>query len=260
VCFFSYNTAEEEIKVSLFKLSHVEQTFIHFLTDMYINSAEFSELCNKNEIMDGFIEILFPIVCACDEVSIETELYSKNFGVEFDINAAFETYMNSGVSGIIPILISISKQPTQYIDDEPAEEMTSFSSGSNLLNIITDNLTSSPLSSSPLRASPLQSDTEEDLFNIPKIIKAKKPGYTEHKNAAVESLLEFIVSICVNSIVDLKTKPPAGLEILLRVYIYLLIHYISCFLFFYFTLKDNNKSSFQSFPPSLLEHQVHKAF
>ncbi|CAB4400230.1 unnamed protein product [Rhizophagus irregularis] len=221
----------EETKETLFKLSHVEQTLIHFLADMYNNSAEFSELCCKSEIMDSFIEILFPIVCACDEVSIETELHSKNFGIECDINAVFETHMSSGTSIIVPILTSISKQPTQYIDDEPAEEMTSFSSGSNRLRIITDNLTLGSLSSSPLRSSPLQSDTEEDpIFNVPETTvnqRAKRTDYAEHKNATVESLLEFIVSICINSVVDLKTKPLSGLEVVLR-----------------------------SFPPSLLEHQI----
>lgn len=217
----------EETKETLFKLSHVEQTLIHFLADVYNNSAEFSELCCKSEIMDSFIEILFPIVCTCDEVSIETELHSKNFGIECDINAAFETHMSSGTYIIVPILTSISKQPTQYIDDEPAEEMTSFSSGSNRLRIVTDNLTLGSLSSSPLRSSPLQSDTEEDsIFNVPKTTvnqRVKRTDYAEHKNATVESLLEFIVSICVNSIVDLKTKPLSGLEVVLRVYINLYI-------------------------------------
>jgi len=200
---------------------------------MYNNSVEFSELCGKSEIMDSFIEILFPIVCACDEVSIETELCSKNFGNEFDIDAAFETHMNNGVSGIIPILTSISKQPIQYIDDEPAEEMTSITSGSNLLSISTENLTSSPSSLSPLRTSPFQSDTEEDSIfisnNISKTTinpKVKKPDYAEHKNAAVESLLEFIVSICVNSIVDPKTKPSGGLESVLRVHIHIFLYII----------------------------------
>ncbi|CAI2171444.1 16368_t:CDS:10 [Funneliformis geosporum] len=222
----------EEIKDTLFRVSRIYQTLINFLTDMYHNSTEFSELCVKCEIMDNFLEILFPIVCSCDEVSIETELYSKNFGYEVDIDAAFEAHINNGVSGIIPILASISTQPIQYIDDEPAEEMTSISSGSNLLNILTDNLTLSPSLSSPLRASPLQSDTEDDPifnYNVPTTMspKEKKPDYAEHKNAAVESLLEFIVSICVNSIVDPKVKPLAGFECVLK-----------------------------SFPPSLLEHQI----
>ncbi|CAG8462143.1 12484_t:CDS:10 [Funneliformis caledonium] len=223
----------EEIKDTLFRVSRIKQSLIHFLSEMYHNSTEFSELCVKCEIMDNFLEILFPIVCSCDEVSIETELYSKNFGYDVDIDAAFEAHMNNGVSGIIPILTSISKQPTQYIDDEPAEEMTSISSGSNLLNILTDNLTLSPSVASPLRASPFQSDTEDEpifSYNVPKtavIPKEKKPDYAEHKNAAVESLLEFIVSICVNSIVDPKVKPLAGFECVLK-----------------------------SFPPSLLEHQI----
>src|SRR5204862_187166 len=109
-------------------------------------------------------------------------------------------------------------------------------------NIVINNLSSSPLSSSPLRSSPIQSYMDEDsMFNIPKTpTKAKKTDNTEHKNAAVEGLLEFIVSICVNSIVDPKIKPLTGLETLLKVHTIFLLY---CRIFVLF-LKIINKFLF----------------
>ncbi|CAG8477297.1 10337_t:CDS:10, partial [Diversispora eburnea] len=225
---------DKPTKETLSKLSHVEQTFIHFLTDMHNNSTEFSELCYKSEIMDVFIEILFPIVCACDEVSIETELYSKEFGLSFDADSTFEKLLsnnlsNNGVSGVLPVLNTFLRQSKHFFDEEHGEEMKSFSS--NPMIITTEPFQDSPYDS-PTRSSPTQSDLEDEpdsLFvgiRLPER-KEKKPEYEEHKNTTVESLLEFIVSICVNSILDVKTKQLAGLDIVLR-----------------------------SFPPSFLEHQI----
>ncbi|CAG8446303.1 7064_t:CDS:10 [Dentiscutata erythropus] len=223
----------ESLKETLSKVSHVEQTIIHFLMDMYNNSSEFSELCCKGEIMDGFIEILFPIVCACDEQPIETELCNKDLGLSFEVDIATDLFMNSinnNTPGALPVLANLPRS-IQSFDDETGEEMITISTGNNIVTILTDTSTVGP-SASPTQTSPVNSDIDNEPdpgFRIkPPIRRAtKKPDYSEHKNATVESLLEFVVSMCVNSIIDPKLKPLAGLEIVLR-----------------------------SFPPSLLEHQT----
>ncbi|CAG8807174.1 25071_t:CDS:2, partial [Gigaspora rosea] len=210
---------------TLSKVSHVEQTIIHFLMDMYNNSSEFSELCCKGEIMDGFIEILFPIVCACDELPIETELCNKDLGLSFDNDIATDLFMNSinsNTPGALPVLANLPRS-IQVFEDETGEEMITFSTGNNIVTILTDTSTVSP-SASPTQTSPIDSDIDYEPdpgFRIkPPIRRAtKKPDYSEHKNATVESLLEFVVSICVNSIIDPKLKPLSGLEIVLRVFL-----------------------------------------
>ncbi|CAG8445955.1 14997_t:CDS:10 [Cetraspora pellucida] len=230
---FEAEKESDPLKETLFKVSHVEQIIIHFLMDMYNNSSEFSELCCKGEIMDCFIEILFPIVCACDEVPIETELCNKDLGLSFDVDTATDLFMNSinnNIPGVLPVLANLPRY-TQSFDDETGEEMIIFSTGNNIATILTEDTTISP-SASPTQASPVNSDIDDEPdsnFRIkpPTRRMTKKPDYSEHKNATVESLLEFVVSLCVNSVVDPKLKPLAGLEIVLR-----------------------------SFPPSLLEHQA----
>ncbi|CAG8480599.1 18870_t:CDS:10, partial [Gigaspora margarita] len=207
---FEVEKESEPLKETLSKVSHVEQTIVHFLMDMYNNSSEFSELCCKGEIMDGFIEILFPIVCACDELPIETELCNKDLGLSFDNDIATDLFMNSinsNTPGALPVLVNLPRS-IQVFEDETGEEMITFSTGNNLVTILTDTSTVSP-SASPTQISPVD-------------------NYSEHKNATVESLLEFVVSICVNSIIDPKLKPLSGLEIVLRIQFesYVLLHVI----------------------------------
>lgn len=221
------------MKEALSKLSNMQQTLVHFFTDLYNNSSEFSELCYKSEVMGGFIDILFHIICSCDEILVDDELHSKNLGLNFDADAAFDNYANIGSTGILPVLTSISRQSTQSFEKELREELKSIPSKSPLLSVVSDAITSSP-SSSSFNVSPAQSDTEDETINsysIPKMPpkpKIKKPVYAENKNSTVESLLEFIASICINSIIEPKSKALAGLEVVLRV-----SHYKSLLFFIY---------------------------
>ncbi|CAJ0639828.1 8424_t:CDS:10 [Entrophospora sp. SA101] len=222
----------DHTKEALSKLSNMQQTLIHFFTDLYNNSPEFNELCYKSEVMGGFVDILFHIICSCDEILVDEELHSKKLGLTFDADTAFENYANIGSTGVLPVLTSISRQSTQSFEKELQEELKSIPSKNSHLSVVSDMITISP-SSSPFNLSPAQSDTEDETvnsYNIPKMplkSKFKFPIYAENKNSTVESLLEFIASICVNSIIELKSKALAGLEIVLR-----------------------------SFPPSYLDNQI----
>ncbi|CAG8523942.1 7035_t:CDS:10, partial [Paraglomus brasilianum] len=226
--FLAAEREREAGKESLSKLSHVEQTLVHFLADMNSNSHEFSEFCSRNEILDGLIDILFPIVCASEELPIESELFSKDMSLSFGVDVSLE---GSNIYSLIPILSNIRQPKTN--NDEPGEEMTTFSSGTQLL------MTAEPINVDslgiPFSTSPMTSDVEEVSKPQPRrkstrdSIK-KESDYTALKNATVEGLLEFVVSICVNSIVDVKAKSLSALE-----------------------------TVFKSFPPASLDNQIHFA-
>jgi hypothetical protein len=77
----------------------------------------------------------------------------------------------------------------------------------------------------------------------------KNHEYTSIKNATVEGLLEFVVSICINSVVDARGKPLGAVDTVLKVSAsdhgkkFLISNSIALFLP-------------QSFPPAYLEHRV----
>ncbi|CAG8433004.1 6306_t:CDS:10 [Ambispora gerdemannii] len=188
--------AQDATKEQLAKLSQIQQTLVHFIAEMYSTSSEFGELCCKSEVMDNIVEILFPIVCASNEVSVETELNSKDIDLSFDSESSFDVHLGNINPHGLPILTNMKLQKIHI--DEPAEELKSFPTGSV-----------SSISRTPLKNS-------------------KKSEYAIQKNATVESLLEFVISVSANSVVDANVKSLLGLEMVLR-----------------------------SFPPSLLDHQIH---
>ncbi|KAG9303640.1 hypothetical protein G9A89_018537 [Geosiphon pyriformis] len=220
-------------KDSLARLSHVQQTLVHFIADMCSTSSEFGELCCKPEVMDGIIEILFPIVCASEEVLVETELHSKDFDLSFDVETSFDAHLGNTSTNVLPVLSYMKRQKSLALMDEPAEELRSFPTGSGLFLVNSEHLQNSP-SNSPFGYSPIQSDGEDENHRKYSSISrghfktpSQKSDYAIQKNPTVESLLEFVISVCANSVVDSKVKPLLGLDMVLR-----------------------------SFPPSLLEHQI----
>ncbi|CAG8486905.1 4172_t:CDS:10 [Ambispora leptoticha] len=121
----------DETKEQLAKLSQVQQTLVHFIAEMYSTSSEFGELCCKSEVMDGIVEILFPIVCASDEVSVEMELNSKDIDLSFDSESSFDVHLGNINPHVLPILTNMKRQQSQVHIDEPAEELKSFPTGSD---------------------------------------------------------------------------------------------------------------------------------
>lgn len=90
----------------------MEQTLIHFFSDMYTHSNDFKEICCKPEVIDIIVEILFPIVCGSEEVPVETELYSKDSILTFDTDAT-DSETNSVIAA------TVSDEPGNYDEGEP---------------------------------------------------------------------------------------------------------------------------------------------
>ncbi|KAF0535603.1 beach-domain-containing protein [Gigaspora margarita] len=111
--------------------------------------------------MDGFIEILFPIVCACDELPIETEKKNKDQKNSFDNDIATDLKKNSikkNTPGALPVLVNLPRS-IQVFEDETGEEMIKKTTGKKNVTILTDTSTVKK-SASKKKISPVDSDID----------------------------------------------------------------------------------------------------
>ncbi|ORX90609.1 beach-domain-containing protein [Basidiobolus meristosporus CBS 931.73] len=199
------------IEKSLLELAKVQQTLIHFLTEMYITSSVFKELCCKPNIIDQVVGILFPVICGSEEVTVDTELYSKDSNVTSEAEKVFDSHTSISVT-------STSSEIKESIAQTQRPKKP-------YMNVLSSNK-DKELSSEAKQK--LSISTKLRSFSSP-IVKPtlKRSDSTIQKNATIECILEFLVTLCVDSILKPVTKPLAELDLALR-----------------------------GFPPSFQEHQV----
>ncbi|KAL1921841.1 uncharacterized protein VTP21DRAFT_10483 [Calcarisporiella thermophila] len=80
-----------------------QQILISFFSQLSIENTKFVNICLVPESIELLVNIIFHLICACDPVSIETELHSKGIGLTFDSVTTIKSYTGAETS-IQPII------------------------------------------------------------------------------------------------------------------------------------------------------------
>lgn len=277
-------------KVRIAKIARFLQTLAQFFSDAFEGApAELREFVSSQEVVDGYVDILYHVVCDLgQEMTAEEELNSRAFGLDFNADAAFEYQVSYGNTSsaqflrlnsrrvpavkaapkVIPVPVwaqtqerSISQSPHGSQEEgnfivvskdrplqasPPSSPVPSSSSSPELPITVSDVSNAPPNVSTDVDkpATPIVS-TESQRGDSP--VSPQRPPFrprrmseiTNLKNSTADSLMEFVVMMCVDSITNPSTKsliafdnalraaPPSRLEDQMTFATFLMRHVLS---------------------------------
>ncbi|KAI8643957.1 hypothetical protein BD408DRAFT_137123 [Parasitella parasitica] len=235
------------------EVSRTMDDFIQLFNELYQSRPAFKDACNKQDVLDCMVQILFPSVCPTHQMTAEDELTSKDVVLtNFDLD-----HLNSPSSAApSPIDSPYFDRFSKYNDDDTASiDSNATMSGSS---IIKRGGTSALMTKTSPHVSKrgnafiakLRSASWSQANATPTSVKVQQ-------DPMMNSLLNFVVDICVESITDPQSKnngtlllvfsafPPSSHEQQLVFESYLLTH-----------IAQNLKCTFQVEMESLLDPRV----
>ncbi|KAI9243795.1 hypothetical protein BY458DRAFT_448104 [Sporodiniella umbellata] len=186
--------------------------FINLFNELYDKRPLFKESCNKQDVLDCFVQVLFFNVCQANSMTAEDELSAKDAllsSAEVDQNTPISTVSS-------PAELS---NPFDRINSLSAEEGLSSESPAVSPGRIIKRGGTSALTT---KTSPHVSRRTQSY--IPRLRSASWSQFTYLKNAktAQESLsdplLDFVVKICVQSVFDSNDKNLSGLGLVMNAF------------------------------------------
>ncbi|KAF7722919.1 hypothetical protein EC973_002599 [Apophysomyces ossiformis] len=180
--------------------SHMLEELMQLFNDLYLNRIDFREALCRQEIIDAMTEILFPIVCKVDVISIAEEL-----GIKEDAWTLIDVEVSTPDS-TTPSPIGGRAFFDELLPVDPA--------GGGVSIIKRGGMTSLTTKTSPhvnkrsgamlprLRSVSLSSTNSQANVSI-------------SKDIALQALLGFLVNISVQSVIDPRSKALSGVSLLL---------------------------------------------
>ncbi|KAI9471033.1 MAG: hypothetical protein EXX96DRAFT_491090 [Benjaminiella poitrasii] len=203
------------IPASRSHILNVINDFVQFFHEMHNNLPFFKEACNKPEVIDCIVYYLFPSICPTHQMTAEDELSSKDVVLtHFDLE-----HLNSPTSAISSPIDgpAFSDRFGKNVDDDTVS-IKSTNTNSSVSIIQRGGTSALTTKTSPhvvKRVKPfttrLRSASWSQANVIPtNIIATKEP--------IVDLLLNFVVDICVQSIIDPLSKHLKGLMLVLSAF------------------------------------------
>ncbi|KAI7902410.1 uncharacterized protein BX663DRAFT_435357 [Cokeromyces recurvatus] len=192
------------------QISNIINDFIQLFNELYNNRLSFKEACNKQDVADCLVSILFPCICTTHQMTAEDELSSKDIVItNFDIE-----HVNSPTSSVLSPVDGAERFGRTLEDD-----VTSIDSTNTNSSIIKRGGTSALMTkTSPhvsKRINPLMTRLKLASWSHTNIISVNIKSIQE---PFVNFLLNFIVDICVQSIIDPLSKQLNGLVLVLSAF------------------------------------------
>lgn len=181
------------------ELAKMLQTVIQFLEDMHTKCPVFRDFCANSSFLQDLFGVLFPIVVSSDTVSAETELRARDSALTFD---GGDVVIKSLSNLPPPIVRTVTIQDNEGQLNSPTSSRQSTLRRASSFVLIT----SEPTAYSPSSAK-LTSTT-----NFP-ALKTTKITVT---NTVVESLLELVVAVFVESVMERREF--SGFELFTKVH------------------------------------------
>ncbi|KAI7889530.1 uncharacterized protein EV154DRAFT_423692 [Mucor mucedo] len=199
-------TNKEATPASKAFISRTMDDFIQLFDELYNSRPVFKEACNKQDVVDCIVHILFSSVCHTSNMTAESELNSKDVVLNnFDLDhlASPSSAVSSPIDGSSPYLDRL-----RDMDDTASIE--SVNTGSSIIK-------RGGTSSLMTKTSPHVSKRGQAFMT-----RLRSASWSQGSNLAppmtlqdpmLESLLNFVVNICVQSIVDPHSKNLNGLSL-----------------------------------------------
>ncbi|KAI8380254.1 hypothetical protein BD560DRAFT_323822 [Blakeslea trispora] len=223
------------------RISRIFDDFIQLFNEMYEHRPLFKEACNKQDVVDHVIQILFSSVCYTHHMTADDELNSKDVVLtNFDLDhmSLPSSAAQSPIDGP-----SFPERFGRALDDDAR----SIDSATTASSIIKRGGTSALVT----KTSPHVSKRNQGLVTrLRSASWSQSTGPTLHikmlQNSMMDSMLNFVLNICVQSIIDPQSKnlnnllavfgglPPSSHDQQLQFESYLLTH-----------ISQSLKSSFQ---------------
>lgn len=224
------------------QVSRTMDDFIQLFDELYDNRPAFKDACNKQDVIDCIVHILFPSVCPTHQMTADDELTSKDVVLtNFDLD-----HLNSPASAAAsPIDSPYFDRFGKYNDDDTASiDSNTATSGSSIIK-------RGGTSALMTKTSPHVSKRGNSFMTRLRSASWSQASATPTnvkilQDSMMDSLLNFVVDICVESITDPQSKnlgalllvfsafPPSSHEQQLVFESYLLTH-----------IAQNLKSTFQ---------------
>lgn len=185
----------------------VLHTVIRFLSDLHVNSAHFKDFTWQSDYVRHLLLVLYPAIVSTDIVSAETELNSRDSGLNFDGNDVV-IRPASRISSTIAPVVRASTVETELESDSKSvagphllTKAPQLRRGSSFIL-----LTSRPGDESTAPPSP----------STAKLIGAttspkKRLAVVQFSNAIVEELLELVIAVLIDQVLYRKEFPGFGL-------------------------------------------------
>ncbi|GAN06509.1 beige/BEACH domain-containing protein [Mucor ambiguus] len=235
------------------QISRTMDAFIQLFDELYDSRPVFKEACNKQDVVDCIVQVLFPSVCPTHQMTADDELTSKDVVLtNFDLD-----HLNSPSSAAAsPIDSPYFDRFGKSTDDDTASiESNTATAGSS---IIKRGGTSALMTKTSPHVSKRGNAFMTRLRSASWSQAATTPTNTKvPQDAMMDSLLNFVVDICIESITDPLSKnlgalllvfsafPPSSHEQQLLFESYLLTH-----------IAQNLKSTFQLEMQLMLDPRV----
>ncbi|CEP07883.1 hypothetical protein [Parasitella parasitica] len=235
------------------EVSRTMDDFIQLFNELYQSRPAFKDACNRQEVIDSMVQILFPSVCPTHQMTAEDELTSKDVVLtNFDLD-----HLNSpSLAAPSPIDSPHFDRFGKYNDDDTASiDSNTTLSGSS---IIKRGGTSALMTKTSPHVSKRGNTFIAKLRSASWIQANATPTKLRLlQDPMLNSLLNFVVDICVESVTDPQSKnnaalllvfsafPPSSHEQQLVFESYLLTH-----------IAQRLKSTFQVEMESLLDPRV----
>lgn len=177
------------------ELTKMLQTIIQFIAHLHSTCPTFREFCINSTFIQELFGILFPVVCSSDHVSAETELNSRDSALTFD-----------GGDVVIRPLVSTTSAPpivrTITVEDRPSTpaggRTERLRRGSSFILVTQEQTNFGP---STARLSPgIGSGLNLKIASL------------NGSNSLVESLMELVMSVFVDSVFERRDFTGFGLN------------------------------------------------
>ncbi|RCI07112.1 hypothetical protein CU098_000831 [Rhizopus stolonifer] len=186
--------------------------FIHLFDELYDKRPFFKEACNKQDVLDCFVQVLFLNVCQANSMSAEDELSTKDA-----ILANAETDQSTPLSAVSSPAEAMN--PFDRLNSATGEDSSSVESPVMSPGRIIKRGGTSALTT---KTSPHVSRRTQNY--IPRLRSASWSQFTYLKSTKAmqeplsDPLLDFIVKICVQSIFDPNDKNLSGLSLVMSAF------------------------------------------
>ncbi|KAI8085818.1 uncharacterized protein B0P05DRAFT_466121 [Gilbertella persicaria] len=224
------------------QISRTFDDFIQLFNEMYEHRPLFKEACNKQDVVDCVIQILFSSVCYTHHMTADDELNSKDVVLNnFDLD-----YLHSPSSSAAASPVDTSPFIDRFgrVLDDDAVSVDSLTTASSIIK-------RGGTSALMTKTSPHVSKRSQGLITrLRSASWSQSTGSSSHikllQNSMMDSLLNFVINICIRSIIDPQNKnlnslaavfagfPPSTHDQQLQFESYLLTH-----------ISQSLKSSFQ---------------
>ncbi|KAG1474371.1 hypothetical protein G6F56_000395 [Rhizopus delemar] len=193
--------------------SDIKQTldgFIQLFDELYDKKPFFKEVCNKQDVLDRFVQVLFLNVCQANKMLIEDELDSKT-----TMLANVDNYQNTLTSNVpSPIDGSSFSERLGITGTDDSIPIENVSSGSIIKR--------GGVSALMTKTSPhVSRRTQGFVSNLQTASWSQNnylPSIKSIQEPMSDPLLDFIVKFCVQSIFDSQDKTLNGLSLVMNAF------------------------------------------